>query len=49
MSSSCNRCLPNVIPPTSMAENDSFVFCANLKKEVKSVKADQKMQFYTCY
>lgn len=33
MSSSRNRSFPNVIPSTSMTENDSFVLCANLGKK----------------
>lgn len=38
MSSFCNSYFPNVIPSTSMTENNSFVFRANLGKKQNPLK-----------
>lgn len=44
MSSFCNSYFPNVIPSTSMTENNSFVFRANLGKKQNPLKHKKNMQ-----
>lgn len=47
MSSFCNSYFPNVIPSTSMTENNSFVFRANLGKKQNPLKQKKKkMQIF---
>lgn len=45
MSSFCNSYFPNVIPSTSMTENNSFVFRANLEKKQNPLKQKKNCRF----